>query len=89
MKVPLSKVYVDDEIRKIVLETLDSGWYILGEKVKEFQKRFADYCGTKYAIAVSSGTAAIFLALLSNNIGKKDEVIIPSFSFISTASTIR
>lgn len=88
LSIPLSKVYVDEDIRKAVLEALDSGWYILHENVKIFEQRFADFCGVRYGICVSSGTAAIFLSLLALGIGPRDEVIVPSFSFIATASPI-
>ena len=88
LSIPLSKVYMDDDIKNAVLEVLDSGWYILGEKVRQFEERFADYCGVKYAVCTSSGTSAIFLSLLSIGIGPKDEVIVPSFSFIATVSPI-
>ena len=86
MNIPLSKVYMDDEIKKAVLEVLDSGWYILREKVHEFEEKFAEFCGVKNAVCVSSGTAAIFLSLLALDIKPKDEVIVPSFSFISSAT---
>ena len=59
-----------------------------GPKVKEFEKRFAKYVGVKYAVATSSGTTALHLALLSLGIGRGDEVIVPSFSFIATANAI-
>jgi len=88
MNIPLVKVYVDDEIKKAVLEVLDSGWYILHEKVQEFERKFAEFCGVKNAVCVSSGTAAIFLSLLALDIKHGDEVIIPSFSFISSATPI-
>lgn len=88
MNIPLVKVYIDDDIKKTVLEVLDSGWYILHEKVREFEKKFADFCGVKNTICVSSGTAAIFLSLLALDIKRGDEVIIPSFSFISTATSV-
>ncbi|MDH5595502.1 MAG: DegT/DnrJ/EryC1/StrS family aminotransferase [Candidatus Bathyarchaeota archaeon] len=88
LSIPLSKVYVDDNIREAVLETLNSGWYILGEKVKEFERKFAEFCGVKHAICTSSGTTAIFLSLLAIDIKPGDEVIIPSFSFIATATPI-
>jgi len=88
MNIPLVKVYVDDDIKKAVLEVLDSGWYILHEKVKEFEKKFAEFCGVKNAVCASSGTAAIFLSLLALDIKQGDEVIVPSFSFISTATTV-
>jgi dTDP-4-amino-4,6-dideoxygalactose transaminase len=88
MKIPLVKVYMDDGIKKAVLEVLDSGWYILHERVQEFEKKFAEFCGVKNAVCVASGTAAIFLSLKALDIKHGDEVIIPSFSFIATANPI-
>lgn len=88
MNVPLSKIYVDEEIKKAVLDVLDSGRYILGENVRAFEEKFASFCGVKHAICVSSGTAAAFLTLKALSIGAGDEVIVPSFSFIATASPI-
>jgi dTDP-4-amino-4,6-dideoxygalactose transaminase len=88
MKIPLVKVYMDDDIKRAVLEVLDSGWYILHERVNEFEKKFAEFCGVKNAVCVASGTAAIFLSLKALDIKHGDEVIIPSFSFIATANPI-
>jgi len=88
MNIPLVKVYMDDGIKKAVLEVLDSGWYILHERVHEFEEKFAQFCGVKNAVCVASGTAAIFLSLRALNIKRGDEVIIPSFSFIATANPI-
>jgi dTDP-4-amino-4,6-dideoxygalactose transaminase len=88
MNIPLVKVYMDEGIKKAVLEVLDSGWYILHERVHEFEKKFAEFCGVKNAVCVASGTAAIFLSLRALNIKRGDEVIIPSFSFIATATPI-
>lgn len=88
MNIPLSKVYMDDGIKKAVLEVLDGGWYILREKVREFEGKFAEFCGVKNAVCVSSGTAAIFLSLLALDIKSGDEVIVPSFSFIASATPV-
>jgi dTDP-4-amino-4,6-dideoxygalactose transaminase len=88
MNIPLTKVYMDEAIKKAVLEVLDSGWYILREKVSEFEGKFADFCGVKNAVCVSSGTAAIFLSLLALDIKPRDEVIVPSFSFIASATPV-
>jgi dTDP-4-amino-4,6-dideoxygalactose transaminase len=88
MSIPLVKVYMGDDIKKEVLEVLDSGWYILHEKVQEFEEKFAKFCGVKNAVCVASGTAAIFLSMLALDIKKGDEVIIPSFSFVATATPI-
>jgi len=59
-----------------------------GPKTKEFEKKFAEYVGTKYAIATTSGTTALHLGLLALGVNPKDEVILPSFSFIATANVV-
>lgn len=88
MRIPLSKVEIDDDMRAIAIKALDSGHYILGKYTKEFEERFAKFCGVNYAVSTSSGTAAIFLALLALGISSRNEVIVPSFSFIATATPI-
>jgi len=60
-----------------------------GEKVEEFESKFCEYTGSGYAVAVSSGTAALHLALLAEGIKEQDEVICPSLSFIATANSIK
>jgi len=79
---------VDRDIKEAVWAVLDSGWYILGERVAQFEQRFANFCGTKHAVCTSSGTAAIFLSLHALGVGPRDEVIVPSFSFVATASPV-
>ncbi|MDH4270152.1 MAG: aminotransferase class I/II-fold pyridoxal phosphate-dependent enzyme, partial [Dehalococcoidia bacterium] len=86
MKISLSKMYVDDQIHKVVLDVLDSGRYINGQNLKSFEEEFAELCSTKYAVGVSSGTSAILLSLMALGIGERDEVIVPSHTFIATAS---
>ena len=61
-----------------------SGQYILGPQVQVFEKNFAEYCGSRYGIGVGSGTDALMLSLKALGIGKGDEVILPSFTFIAT-----
>jgi perosamine synthetase len=56
--------------------------------VEEFEQKFAKWCGTKYAIAVNSGTAALHVALAALDIGPGDEVIVPPYTFIATASAV-
>ena len=77
-----------DEIDSAIKRVLESGWYILGEEVKKFEKEFADFIGTKYSIGVASGTDALFLALKALDIGKGDEVITVSHTAIATVSAI-
>ncbi|MBI2938165.1 MAG: DegT/DnrJ/EryC1/StrS family aminotransferase [Thaumarchaeota archaeon] len=87
-KVPLSRVYMDEEIKNDVAEVLASNRYILGERTKKFEEAFAKLCQTKFCAATSSGTAAIFLTLKALGVGAGDEVIVPSFTFIATATPV-
>ncbi len=76
------------EFKKAFGETLDSGWYILGEKVAEFEKEFAAYTGTKHCIGVASGLDALSLALRCFNFPAGSEVIVPSNTYIATILSI-
>jgi len=76
------------ELDAAVLAVLASGQYVLGDEVEAFEREFADYCGTKHAIAVSSGTSALHLTLLAAGIGPGDEVITTPFTFVATVSAI-
>jgi dTDP-4-amino-4,6-dideoxygalactose transaminase len=80
------------EIKSQALPRLDKlckqGSFILGEELERFELKFSDYCQTKYAIGLNSGTDALFLGLLSLGIGRGDEVIIPTFTFIATALAV-
>ncbi len=77
-----------EELDHAALEVLHSGKYILGDEVAQFEKEFADYCGTKYAVGVGNGTDALVLALLAAGIGQGDEVITCAMSFFATAEAI-
>tara|TARA_Y100000768_G_scaffold296196_1_gene230022 strand:+ start:13670 stop:14767 length:1098 start_codon:yes stop_codon:yes gene_type:complete len=65
-------------------EVLESGSYILSEEVKSFEKEFANYCGVKYCIGVASGLDALKIILKAYDIGKGDEVLVPSNTYIAT-----
>jgi perosamine synthetase len=86
--IPITKVIISDEEKKAVIEVLDSGMLIAGKQVKEFEEKFADYCGCEHAVAVNSGTAALHAALYALGIGPGDEVITTPFTFIATANPI-
>jgi dTDP-4-amino-4,6-dideoxygalactose transaminase len=77
----------DDEIKEVV-DTLKSGWITTGPKVKEFENRICVYTGAKYAVATFSGTSALFLSLKASGIKEDDEVIVPTFTFASTAHVV-
>lgn len=71
-----------------VTETLNSGWLTSGPRAKELEDRFAAYCGAAHAIATSSCTAALHLALVAAGIGEGDEVVTPSFTWPATVNAI-
>lgn len=77
----------NDEKRELI-DTLNSGWITTGPKTKKFEEQFADYVKAKYAIGVSSGTAALHLSLLALGIGKGDEVITTPITFVATVNAI-
>jgi dTDP-4-amino-4,6-dideoxygalactose transaminase len=76
------------EIDKSIIGVLDSGWYILGPKVKIFEEEFASYIGCKHGIAVASGTEALQLALMALGIGKGDEVLTVPNTAVPTVAAI-
>ena len=83
-----SKPDITDVEINAVVETLKSGWLAKGPHTKQFEEEFAAYVGAKYAIGVSSCTAALFLSLLAAGVGPGDEVITTSMTFCSTVNTI-
>jgi dTDP-4-amino-4,6-dideoxygalactose transaminase len=86
--VPLADVLVDDELRSAVDDVVDSGWWSMGPRVEEFEAAFAELCGTRYALAVANGTAALHMALLAAGCGPGDEVVLPSLNFVAAANAI-
>lgn len=76
------------EILAAIEEVLESGWLILGSKVKKFEEGYSEYCGVKYTVSVDNGTNAIFLALKAIGIGIGDEVITVSNTAIPTVSAV-
>ncbi len=84
----LAKPTIEKEEKDAVLRVLESGILAQGKNVKELEEKFAEYCGTKYAVAVNSGTAAIHSALYALGVSKNDEVITTPFTFVATANPI-
>ena len=76
------------EIRRAIDEVCDNQALILGPHVEKFEKSLAEYCGTRHAIGVSSGTDALLCSLMALGIGQGDEVIVPSFTFFATAGCV-
>ena len=82
------KPAIGKEEIKAVTEVLKSGWIGMGPKCIEFEKLFAEYVGAKYAISVSSCTAALHLSLLASGVKPEDEVITTPFTFVATMNAI-
>jgi len=86
-KIPLFKIYWDNDDVKSVTGAIKKGMYwAVGPNIEKFEKRIAEYIGTRYAVVFNSGTSALHAALLAYGIQRGDEVIVPSFTFIATAN---
>lgn len=86
--IPIAKPLIGDEEKQAVLEVLDSGMLAQGPRARAFEEAFAEVCGVPYAVATSSGTTALHLALLAHGVGPGDEVITTPFTFIASANSI-
>lgn len=92
MKVPLLDLKaqystIKKEMEKKLLEIAESQYLILGPEVEKIEETLAEYLGVKYALAVSSGTDSLLMAMMAIDIQPGDEVIMPTFSFFATAGT--
>jgi len=88
VKIPVARPLLWAEEAEAVREVLASGMIASGPKTAAFEERFAAYCGAPHAVATNNGTAALHAALLAGGVGPGDEVIVPSFSFIATATAV-
>ncbi len=93
MKIPLlslakQKERLGESLNRAVQKVMDSGVFILGPEVRQFEAEFAAALQAREAIGVSDGTNALRIALQALGVGPKDEVILPSFTFIATATAI-
>jgi len=86
--IPIARPVIGEEEKQAVLGVLDSGQLAQGRLVREFEEAFALWLGARQAVAVSSGTAALMLALQAHGVGPGDEVITTPFSFIASANAI-
>ena len=88
LDIPASYEQILADVEKKISEVIRSGRFILGPVVEELEARIADYCGTKYAVGVSSGTDALLVSLMAAGVGEGDEVITTPFTFFATAGSI-
>lgn len=78
---------IKEDIQKAVIDTIESGHYILGPQVKDLEKSISNFCGVKHGIGVGNGTDALTITLKALGIGKGDEVITTPFTFFASAET--
>ncbi len=88
MKIPLAKPSFPQGTMEAVKRVLDSGWVTQGPVVEEFEREYAVFNSSKFAVAVSSGTAALHVSMVALGIGLGDEVIVPDFSFPATGNAV-
>lgn len=86
--IDLVRQFSDPDLRREMIKILDDCQFVSGPVVEAFERRFAELCGTRFALGVNSGTDAIFLALKAVGIGRGDEVITVANSFVATAGAI-
>jgi dTDP-4-amino-4,6-dideoxygalactose transaminase len=87
--IPVMRPWLGEEEAAAAAEAVASGWVAQGPRVAQFEQAFAAFTGVGHAVAVSSCTAALHLAMLAAGIGPGDEVVVPSLSFIATANAVR
>jgi len=87
--IPIAKPYLTADEAQSAYDTILTGWVTQGPGVEEFEDKFCEYTGAKYAAAISNCTTALHIAMIIAGIGKDDEVICPSMSYIATANCIK
>jgi perosamine synthetase len=86
--IPITKPFFGDEELRAVQEPLLSGWVVQGPRVAEFEQKFCAYTGASHALAANSCTTALHLAVVALCLAPGDEVIVPAFTWVSTANVI-
>ena len=86
--IPIARPQMGEEEKRRVWEAMDSGSLAQGPRVRELEEQFAAFVGVQHAVATSSGTTALHLALLGYGVGEGDEVITVPFTFIASANSI-
>jgi perosamine synthetase len=87
--IPVNNPMMDGNEKRYVLDCLESSWISSsGKYIDQFEEAFAEFCNAKHAIACSNGTAALHLALLVFGLGRGDEVIVPTLTFIASANAV-
>ena len=86
-KIPLYKIYSDDEDIRIITKLIKRGTHwAIGPEIEEFENLIKNYVGCDYCVTLNSGTSALHSSFLAYNLGHGDEIIVPSFSFIANVN---
>src|SRR3989344_5876175 len=88
MKVPQLSPFIDTEEYEAIKSVVETGWITEGSKSKEFSERLLELTGSKYGVFAPNGTLAIYLGLRAIGVGSGDEVIVPDFTFIASATAV-
>ena len=88
MAIPYGKQEITEEDISAIVETLQSDFLTQGPKIKEFEENFAQYVNSRFAVAVSNGTAALHCATLALEVNKKSNVLCTPNSFVSTSNAV-
>jgi dTDP-4-amino-4,6-dideoxygalactose transaminase len=88
LRIPITKPVLGEAEKRAIQEPLESGWLVQGRRVQEFERRFADYIGAGQAVATTSCTTALHLAVAVLGLKPGDEVLVPAFTWVSTANVV-
>lgn len=86
--IPYGRQNINDDDIQAVIETLQSDYLTTGPRIQEFEQKVANYCGARYAVAVSNGTAALHIACMAAGIGEGDEVITTPITFVASSNCV-
>jgi perosamine synthetase len=88
MKIPIARTQLSEKEFNIIRKPLESGWVVQGPYTKEFEEKWSEFTGAKHSIAVTSCTTALHLSLAALGLQPGDEVIVPAFTWISSANVV-
>jgi perosamine synthetase len=88
MKIPQIEPWIDERELDQLRQVTESAWLVEGPKTEQFERRFADLVGCRYAVTVNNATVALYVSLRALGIGPGDEVILPDFTFIATLNAV-
>ncbi len=88
MKIPIARTQLSEKEFNIIRKPLESGWVVQGPYTKEFEEKWSEFTGAKHSIAVTSCTTALHLSLAALGLQPEDEVIVPAFTWISSANVV-